>query len=324
VPLRRGEWKVLPNNPGDRDTGEVRHQYCPPEQTESEMDRLVDLHATHVGVHFVVEAAWLHHRFTQIHPFQDGNGRVARALSSLACIRGGGLPLVVSRQQKAEYLRALESADAGSIDLLMDMFARQQREAILKAVQSADEVLQTLDMSVASVLEAARERLDAVAADDPAMEKLVDDLTAIATKRLETVAQSVAQVIGTSVRAHVMGGDLPLSMLRSVVNTQAFGGDTEHLKTKRAVSLVLRGVQMFQVVVVIKVAGNVGNAIAVVDVLRLGSVSLVGAQRPPLREWGGDPISFTVDREPGEFRATFEQWLEASIARSLDVWRRGL
>ena len=35
-----------------------------------------------------IEATWLHHRFTQIHPFQDGNGRVARALASLVFFAG--------------------------------------------------------------------------------------------------------------------------------------------------------------------------------------------------------------------------------------------
>jgi len=35
-----------------------------------------------------VRAAWLqHHRFTWIHPFQDGNGRVARALASLVFLK---------------------------------------------------------------------------------------------------------------------------------------------------------------------------------------------------------------------------------------------
>ena len=41
------------------------------------------------GVPLEVEAAWLHHRFTQIHPFEDGNGRVARALASLVFIPDG-------------------------------------------------------------------------------------------------------------------------------------------------------------------------------------------------------------------------------------------
>ncbi|MCA1708364.1 MAG: Fic family protein, partial [Actinobacteria bacterium] len=81
VPLQRGAWKLLPNNP-TRSEGSV-HEYCPPEQVASEMDRLISMHEQHVDLDIPVEiqAAWLHHRFTQIHPFQDGNGRVARAIT---------------------------------------------------------------------------------------------------------------------------------------------------------------------------------------------------------------------------------------------------
>lgn len=83
VPLIRGEYEVHPNNP-QRPDGSI-HEYCPPEHIAAEMDRLVELHAAHhaLGVPPEVEAAWLHHAFTQIHPFQDGNGRVG-ALSGVA------------------------------------------------------------------------------------------------------------------------------------------------------------------------------------------------------------------------------------------------
>ena len=47
-----------------------------------------ELHRNHHDVAPEVEAAWLHHRFTQIHPFQDGNGRIARALATLIFVKG--------------------------------------------------------------------------------------------------------------------------------------------------------------------------------------------------------------------------------------------
>lgn len=72
VTLIKGEWKRHPNYP-TRDG--VLFAYCPPEQVASEMDRLIEMHHQHLadGVSADVEAAWLHHRFSQIHPFQDGN-----------------------------------------------------------------------------------------------------------------------------------------------------------------------------------------------------------------------------------------------------------
>jgi Fic family protein len=43
--------------------------------------------------HPVETAAFLHHRFVEIHPFTDGNGRVARLLSNLYLIAKGYPPV---------------------------------------------------------------------------------------------------------------------------------------------------------------------------------------------------------------------------------------
>jgi Fic family protein len=88
IRLIKGPWKMQANYPL-RDG--VTYAYCAPEHVGSEMDRLVAIHAEHVTnkVPSEVQAAWLHHRFTQIHPFQDGNGRVARAIASLVLVKDG-------------------------------------------------------------------------------------------------------------------------------------------------------------------------------------------------------------------------------------------
>ncbi len=90
------------------------HAYCPPELTRDEMESLVCMYReTEPTYSPEVKSAWLHHRFTQIHPFQDGNGRVARALASLVFLREGLFPLVVRESDRKEYIGALEEADAG-------------------------------------------------------------------------------------------------------------------------------------------------------------------------------------------------------------------
>ncbi|MGM0578790.1 MAG: Fic family protein [Myxococcota bacterium] len=120
TPLRRGEWKIRPNNPTRGDGG--LHEYCPPLHVASEMERLVDLFNSYEDVHPVILAAWLHHRFTQIHPFQDGNGRVARSLMSFVLLRGELVPLVIDRDQRSEYIDFLERADAGDLRPLTEFF----------------------------------------------------------------------------------------------------------------------------------------------------------------------------------------------------------
>ncbi|MYA10477.1 MAG: Fic family protein [Gemmatimonadetes bacterium] len=141
--LTRGEYKKRPSNPV-RPDGLV-HEYCPPEQVASEMDSLLAMHLEHGegGVAPEVEAAWLHHRFTQIHPFQDGNGRVARALATLVMIRAGWLPLVVTDEGRADYIDALEAADEGDLAPLVQLFAEIQRRAFEGAIDAAGRAVAT-------------------------------------------------------------------------------------------------------------------------------------------------------------------------------------
>ena len=141
APLLRGQWKKLPNNPSRTDGW--LHEYCPPEHVQSEMDRLIDTHRDHMqaGVPPEVEAAWLHHRFTQIHPFQDGNGRVARCLANLVFLRAGWFPLLVTRDDLVAYIRALEAADQGDLAPLVDLFAARQRRAFVQGLSISHDVL---------------------------------------------------------------------------------------------------------------------------------------------------------------------------------------
>jgi Fic family protein len=83
--LIKGKYKQQPNNPR-RPEGTI-HEYCPPIHVESEMDRLVELLDSYRSEDPVIVAAWAHHRFTQIHPYQDGNGRVSRALTTMILLR---------------------------------------------------------------------------------------------------------------------------------------------------------------------------------------------------------------------------------------------
>ena len=95
IVLVKGKFKEQANNPKRPDG--VTHEYCPPIHVDSEMDRLLAFLNEYSAQDPVIVSAWLHHRFAQIHPYQDGNGRVARALTSLVLLRADLLPLVVDR-----------------------------------------------------------------------------------------------------------------------------------------------------------------------------------------------------------------------------------
>jgi Fic family protein len=113
--LPKDEYKRQPNNPTIRLSGRLHH-YAPPTDVTAEMDRLVGelRSAEFTAAHPVLQAAYAHYALVAIHPFADGNGRVARALASVYLYRRPGAPLVIFADQKDEYIDALEAADAGS------------------------------------------------------------------------------------------------------------------------------------------------------------------------------------------------------------------
>lgn len=60
---------------------------------------------------FVKHVIRIHHKFTVIHPFNDGNGRTARAFMNLQFVRAGFLPVYIKVEDKNAYLDALSLAD---------------------------------------------------------------------------------------------------------------------------------------------------------------------------------------------------------------------
>ena len=135
IPMNHGVFKMRPNNPHTPE-GKL-HEYCPWEQTASEMDRLIAMHKTHSAHPPIARAAWLHHRFVQIHPFEDGNGRIARCLATVVLLRGGLLPMVVMNEEREKYLDALQAADGGDLSPLICRIAEWQRRYFLKALGAA-------------------------------------------------------------------------------------------------------------------------------------------------------------------------------------------
>lgn len=132
IPLLKGQFKQQPNNP-KRPDGSI-HEYCPPVHVESEMDSLLRWLEEYQDDDPVIVSAWLHHRFTQIHPYQDGNGRVGRVLTTLVLLKAELLPLVIDRDLRTEYVQSLEAADLGDLTKLAILFARLERAAILEAL----------------------------------------------------------------------------------------------------------------------------------------------------------------------------------------------
>jgi Fic family protein len=174
--LPLGEYKKMPNSP-TLTSGEV-HDYASPLETTAEMERLIEELRTKefLAAHPIVQAAYAHYAFVCVHPFVDGNGRVARALASVFLYRRPGVPLVIFADQKNRYLDALEAADAGSPDAFVQFLA----ERVIDTVNLVSEALSvTTDDALQSDLETIRS----------AMADGVDEGLLLAAERLRVSVQ---------------------------------------------------------------------------------------------------------------------------------------
>jgi Fic family protein len=76
-------------------------------------------------------AAVFHHRFVQIHPFSEGNGRTARLLMN-ALLMKAGYPFIatVPKLDRQKYLKTLAEADSGNTSSFMNFIARCAEKAL--------------------------------------------------------------------------------------------------------------------------------------------------------------------------------------------------
>jgi Fic family protein len=128
IPLHHGEWKTQSNHV-HRPDGRLL-EYAPPEQVQGQLEHLLSYYQQSADLHPVTRAAWLHHAFITIHPFADGNGRVARALTLLVLLSSHYAPLVVDRFTRSDYLEALDRANDGDLRDLVRLFARLEIVAL--------------------------------------------------------------------------------------------------------------------------------------------------------------------------------------------------
>jgi fido (protein-threonine AMPylation protein) len=314
----KGQYKQRPNNP-TREDGSV-HEYCPPEHVETEMERLVQLHQQHVidGVPVEVEAAWLHHRFVQIHPYQDGNGRVARALASLVFIRAGWFPVVVTRDDKVRYIDSLEVADAGELRSLVGVFVDIQKRALFQATKVAADVQPPAETVEAAIAAAKRVLAGPGRSLEPTVwlkaKESSDRLVAIAADRLKKTASTLTDQIGKDRPEFTFtssGSSTSLSWRGVNLGYTPNTRDYDHGSI-----LMIRGerdwfVSIHAHAVGSKFRGLIGFAATFSD----GGEKQIASEAP-------FQVNYAEPYDSVERR--FRVWLERSLARALTMWRQSL
>lgn len=332
IRLLKGQFKQQPNNP-NRPDGTI-HEYCPVVHVDSEMENLLRWLSGYDGEDPVIVSSWFHHRFTQIHPYQDGNGRLVRALTTLILLRADLLPLVIDRDLRVEYVKALEQADLGDLTLLASLFARLQRSAILDAlsIDADTQIAEERKLSVAVIQSIAAKFSRRREAKDVELRRVnivAKDLRGRTRKLLEEslteLRQSLAQILDARVNISDGGPDRENShwykfeVARSCNPTGKFVNfDEAHYFIKAAIRAERE--RLVFVTSIHHVGRELSGIMEVTAFYRLENYEHSEDREVAAQDFflcSLEPFVFTYNTNIDDIEASFSQWLDGALAVAL-------
>ncbi|HRW17486.1 MAG TPA: Fic family protein [Dermatophilaceae bacterium] len=108
----------------DNQIGGAKHRPPSPADAAAGMSKLAKWWESGTG-EAILDATIIHAWLAHLHPFVDGNGRMARLLANLCLSRKNYPPLIVSAaSDRGEYYDALAASDDGDILPLFELFVR--------------------------------------------------------------------------------------------------------------------------------------------------------------------------------------------------------
>lgn len=143
---RTGDMQVVSGGMGR----EVVHLEAPkPQRLEEEMTKLIAWFNMDANIDPVLKAAIVHLWFATIHPFDDGNGRIARALTDMQLSKSDGVNQrfysmsAQIKQKRKEYYAVLEKTQKGDSDITnwIVWFLNCLKEAIISSDTIIDKVV---------------------------------------------------------------------------------------------------------------------------------------------------------------------------------------
>jgi Fic family protein len=153
-----GMYKIITGNWRDDSTGpmqvvsgalgkeKVHYQAPPANQIENEMRIFFDWFNLEQNVDSVLKAAIAHLWFVTLHPFEDGNGRISRALSDMLLARSDEQSYrfysmsTQIRKERNSYYDILEKTQRGSLDITnwLEWFLN----SLLHSIESSEKLLE--------------------------------------------------------------------------------------------------------------------------------------------------------------------------------------
>ena len=109
-----GAWKREPNSTLAKQGGKtvINDTYATPEQVPALMSEWLSgfaMRRIDPAVTALEAYVWSHATLVRIHPYADGNGRLARLVANIPVIEKGNLPILVPAEQRLDYIESLAS-----------------------------------------------------------------------------------------------------------------------------------------------------------------------------------------------------------------------
>lgn len=330
-PLRHGDFKKTTNNV-IRSDGSLL-EFAPPEQVDSEMENLVNLYNKMIdNVHPIVSAAWLHHRFVLIHPFEDGNGRVARALALLSLERDHYPPIVVSRNDRDRYLRALEVANDGDLTHFGQLFAKLAMRSIRNELQEPAPISSPKPQTAKEVARAfakswdqkerqqAEQKAVGVHIRAEEMHARIEDWLKVASHDLENIFKEHKRRVKTN--AEEMKRDRSPKWRREIIRTAQHADYYADLTSDKWWQMLQVDINGFRMKFVVSIH-HVGSLRT--GVMAITSFGLIQHRTPRARgegystaedfvETSWDAFTFSHDEEVENRAGELNDWLDYSLA----------
>ena len=96
--------------------GNIIDKTTPVQFVEERMQDLIKWYEENKkNLHPLIIASIIHNQFVYIHPFDDGNGRVARLLFNFILMKNGLFPIIFYNSEKQDYYNYLRSSKSGDM-----------------------------------------------------------------------------------------------------------------------------------------------------------------------------------------------------------------
>ena len=140
---RKGEMQIVSGAMGKE---RVHYQAPPPEIVKEEMDVFINWFNVETKIDMVIKSAIAHFWFIIIHPFDDGNGRIARAISDLLLARADkssqryyslSSQILIEKKEYYNVLQKVQFSDGNITDWI-----KWYLNCLYRALQNTEETIE--------------------------------------------------------------------------------------------------------------------------------------------------------------------------------------